>query len=106
MLMLLAPPPQGQDPTWSLISTVAMMGAVILIFYFMMIRPQRKRAKEHQQLLESVRAGDKIITTSGMHGTVHSVQEGTVKVTVADNMHILIEKSAIATINKNSDSGK
>jgi preprotein translocase subunit YajC len=76
-----------------------MMAAVIFIFYFMMIRPQQKRMKEHQELLKQIKPGDKVITSSGMHGTVSSVQDSTVKVTVADNMHIVFDKSAIATVN-------
>ncbi len=98
--MLLAPPPaEGQDPTGQLISTVVMMVAVVGIFYFMMIRPQQKRAKEHQELLSKVKQGDRVVTTSGMHGVVHSVQDATVKVTVADNMHIVFDKAAIASVN-------
>ncbi len=105
--MLLAPPPsEGQDPTSSLLSTVVMMGAVILIFYFMMIRPQQKRAKEHQRLLSSIKQGDKVVTSSGMHGVVHSVQDTTVKVTVADNMHITFDKASISSVNPGSDTGK
>jgi len=97
--MLLAPPPaDGQDPTGSLISTFVMFGAVILIFYFMMIRPQQKRAKEHKALLDGVKKGDKVVTSSGMHGTVADVDEATVSVTVATNTTITFDKSAIASV--------
>lgn len=97
--MLLAPPPaEGQDPTSSLISTFVMFGAVILIFYFMMIRPQQKRAKEHQALLASIKKGDKVVTTSGMHGSVAEVTDSTVSVTVATNTVITFDKSAIASV--------
>ena len=97
--MLLAPPPaEGQDPTSSLISTFVMFGAVILIFYFMMIRPQQKRAKEHQALLASIKKGDKVVTTSGMHGSVAEVTDSTVTVTVATNTVITFDKSAIASV--------
>jgi preprotein translocase subunit YajC len=99
-LLLLAPPPaDGGGGTSQMISTFVMMGAVIAIFYFMMIRPQQKRAKEHQLLLASVAKGDKVVTSSGMHGTVYEVDEKTVVVTVASNCHITFDKSAIASVN-------
>ena len=96
--MLMAQPADGQDPTSSLISTFVMFGAVILIFYFMMIRPQQKRAKEHQALLASIKKGDKVVTASGMHGTVNDVHETTVSVTVATNTHLTFDKSSIASV--------
>jgi preprotein translocase subunit YajC len=97
--MLLAPPPaEGQDPTGSLISTFVMFGAVIAIFYFMMIRPQQKRAKEHQKLLSSVKKGDKVVTTSGMHGSVYEVDDATVTITIASNCHVTFDKSAVASV--------
>ncbi|RPI69753.1 MAG: preprotein translocase subunit YajC [Ignavibacteriae bacterium] len=97
--MLLTPPPaDGQDPTSSLISTFVMFGAVIAIFYFMMIRPQQKRAKEHQKLLAAVKKGDKVVTTSGMHGTVYEVDETSVTITIASNCHVTFDKSAVASV--------
>jgi len=98
--MLLAPPPaEGGDATGQLISTFVMFGAVILIFYFMMIRPQQKRAKEHQATLASIQKGDKVVTSSGIHGSVTEVDETTVSVTVATNTTIKFDKSAIASVN-------
>jgi preprotein translocase subunit YajC len=99
MLLLTPPPADGQDATGSLISTFVMFGAVILIFYFMMIRPQQKRAKEHRKLLDAVKKGDRVVTSSGMHGSVHDVDDTTVTVTVAANTHITFDKSAIASVN-------
>jgi preprotein translocase subunit YajC len=102
-LFLMAPAPAGgqaPDPTAQLIQTVVMFGAVIAIFYFMMIRPQQKRAKEHQKLLSSIGKGDNVVTSSGIHGTVHEVGEGTVTVTVAAGTHVTFDKSAIASVVK------
>ena len=97
--MLLSPPAaDGGDATGSLISTFVMFGAVILIFYFMMIRPQQKRAKEHKALLDSVKKGDKVVTSSGMHGSVADVDDVSVSVTVATNTTIRFDKSAIASV--------
>lgn len=81
-----------------MVPTFLMMGAVILIFYFMMIRPQQKRQKEHQKLLASIKKGDAVVTTSGMHGQVYDVDEATVVITVGNNMQIKFDKSAIASV--------
>jgi preprotein translocase subunit YajC len=83
----------------SMMSMFIMFGLVIVIMYFMMIRPQQKRQKEHQALLDGIRKGDKVVTTSGMHGTVVEVDEKTMTVQVAENVKIKFEKAAIA--NKN-----
>lgn len=90
--------PDAQDPTAQIISNVVLFGGIILIFYFLMIRPQHKRMKEHKAMVGGLKQGDKVITSSGMHGVVLNVQEATVKVTVADNMHIVFDKSAISSI--------
>ena len=75
-----------------------MFGAVIAIFYFMMIRPQQKRAKEHQKLLSGVKRGDKVVTASGIHGTVSDVDDATVTVTIASNTNVKFDKSAIGSV--------
>lgn len=86
------------DSTMSIVSNVVLFGGIILIFYFMMIRPQQKRMKAHKAMVDGIKPGDRVVTSSGMHGTVLSVQETTVKVTVADNMHIVFDKSAIGSV--------
>ena len=71
---------------------------IILVFYFLILRPQQKRQKERQKLLESVKKGDKVITSSGMHGVVEGMDDKTVLVKIADNTKVKMERSAIATI--------
>jgi len=82
----------------SMVSTFVMFGAIFLIFYFMIIRPQQKRAKEREKLLSSIEKGDKVITSGGVHGTVAGVEEKTVLLQVTENVKLKIERSAIATI--------
>lgn len=79
-------------------STVIMFGLIILIFYFMILRPQQKRKKEREKLLESVQKGDKVITVGGVHGTVVGLDEKTVLVQIADDVKVKYERSAISTI--------
>lgn len=71
---------------------------IILVFYFLILRPQQKRQKEKQKLLQSVKKGDKVITSSGMHGVVEGLDDKTLLVKIADNTKVKMERSAIATI--------
>ncbi len=86
-----------------LMSNIILFGSIILIFYFMIIRPQQKRAKERQKLLESIKKGDKVITSGGMYGTVAGLDEKTVLVQVADNVKIKVERGSISTILSESE---
>ena len=97
MELLIAMAPQGGGSA-NLISTLIMFGAIFLIFYFMIIRPQQKRAKEREKMLSNMQKGDKIVTSGGMHGTIVGLDEKTVLLQVGDNIKMKFEKSAIASI--------
>ena len=88
------------DPGGGIMSTVIMFALIILIFYFMILRPQQKRSKERQKLLEGVKKGDKIVTVGGIHGTVVGVEEKTLLVQIADNLKVKLERSGVASINR------
>jgi preprotein translocase subunit YajC len=92
-------PSQGgqQGGGSSMIMTLVMFGAIILIMYFLMIRPQQKRQKEHKNMLDSLRKSDKIITASGIHGTITDIDGNVMTIQIADNVKIQIEKTAIAS---------
>ncbi len=96
-LLAMAPPP-GQQGGGSMISTLIMFGAIFLIFYFMIIRPQQKRQKEREKLLNSLKKGDKIITTGGLHGTIAGIDEKTVLIDVGNNVKLKFDRSAINTV--------
>ena len=84
--------------------TLIMFAAVILIFYFLIIRPQRKRDKEAKDMLASIKKGDKIVTIGGIRGTVAIVKESTIIVKVDDNTRIEFSKNAIsAVLNKKEE---
>lgn len=100
MDILLAMAPQGGDGGGSLISTLIMFGAIFAIFYFMIIRPQQKRAKEREKLLSNIEKGDKVITTGGVHATVIGIEEKTVLIEIAPNVKIKVERSAIGSVVK------
>lgn len=76
---------------------------IFVVFYFLLIRPQQKRQKEHRSLLESLRKGDKVVTSSGMFGTIAGIndKENIVVLKVSENVKIEFLKSSIAgRINK------
>lgn len=82
----------------SLITTFITFGLVILVFYFLMIRPQNKKQKEAQKMLDNLKKGDKVVTIGGIRGNVISVKEQTVVVKVDENVKIEFSKSAIASV--------
>ncbi|RKY60541.1 MAG: preprotein translocase subunit YajC [Candidatus Latescibacterota bacterium] len=71
---------------------------IFLVMYLLIIRPQQKRQKEHQRMLESLEKGDRVVTSGGIHGEIvgFKEREGTVVLKVADNVKIEISRSAIA----------
>ncbi len=68
------------------------------IFYFMIIRPQSKRAKEREKMLGALAKGDKIVTSGGLHGTIAAVEDTTVLLQVTENVKLKIDKTAIALV--------
>ncbi len=79
-------------------SSIVMMGLMLVIFYFMLIRPENKRKKEAEQMRSSVKTGDKIVTIGGIAGTVVNVKENRIVIeTGADQVRIELEKWAIST---------
>jgi preprotein translocase subunit YajC len=70
------------------------------IFYFLLIRPQQKKAKEHKALLEAMKKGDNVITAGGVHGKITSVDDEIVTLEIANNVNIKIAKSYIAAMKK------
>jgi preprotein translocase subunit YajC len=74
-----------------------------VIFYFLLIRPQQKRQKQHQQLMSNLKTGDRVVTSSGIHGLISNVKETTFLLKVADNVKIEIDKSAVAGVEKTAE---
>jgi len=75
----------------------------VIIFYFVLIRPQSQRQKQQQQLVNALKTGDRVVTSSGIHGLIANVKDSTVIVKVADNVKIEMDKSAIATVVKSAE---
>ena len=71
---------------------------IFVIFYFMLIRPQQKRAKEHKAMLENLKKGDKVITSGGEYGVVEEVKTNTVILKISENVKVKYGKSYIAAV--------
>jgi preprotein translocase subunit YajC len=84
----------GQSAITSLVPLVIMFG----IFYFLLIRPQQKKAKEHKALLEALKKGDNVITAGGMHGKITAVDDAVVTIEVANNVNIKFNKGHVAAV--------
>ncbi len=86
---------QAQQPS-ALPSLLIMVGMVV-VMYFFMIRPQAKRAKEEKKFAEAITAGEKVVTTSGIHGTINRINEdGTIQLEIARGTFVVIERNAVS----------
>ncbi len=86
------------EPGWM---PFVMMGGIIVLFYFMLIRPQNKRRKEHMSLISGLDKGDEIVTAGGIVGQINKVEDDFVKVQIGPNIEMRIQKSAVgATLPK------
>lgn len=83
----------GQPSIWN---SVFFLVAFIFLFYFMLIRPQSKKQKEHQNLVSGISTGDEVITSGGILGKVVKVSEQFIVIAVADNLDITIQRQAIS----------
>jgi len=86
----------GQSPIASLVPLVLMFA----IFYFLLIRPQQKKAKEHRAMMEALKKGDQVVTAGGIHGRITAVEENVVTLEIASGVNIKVNKGHIATITK------
>ncbi|MBV9962598.1 MAG: preprotein translocase subunit YajC [Parafilimonas sp.] len=92
-VFLMASPDGQPNSSFSLI----MMGAIILVFWLFMIRPQAKKAKDQKKFIENLQKGDKIVTIAGIHGTINRVNEdNTLQLETNPGSYMKIEKSAIS----------
>lgn len=73
---------------------------IFFIFYFMIIKPQKSRQREHDSMLKNLRRNDNVVTSGGIHGTIVDMKDSAVVLKVDDNTKILVEKSAIAIVKK------
>jgi len=90
------PPSSAANPLVQLFP----LALIFIIFYFLLIRPQKQKEKEHAKMLEGVKKNDDVVTLSGIHGTIVNVKEKTVILRIDENVKMEIEKSSVAYIKK------
>jgi preprotein translocase subunit YajC len=87
--------PAGQP---SLLSSLALPALFFVVVFFLMIRPQMKRAKEHKELINRLAKGDEVITNGGIAGRVADIGDSFITLEVADNVRIKLQRSAIVAV--------
>ena len=103
-LAMAAPPAgQGGETAPSGGFTIGWLVFMVAIFYFVMIRPQRRRDKERKEMISAVKSGQRVLLTSGILGEVTSVKEKTLIVRIADNTKVEVLKSAVAQVLEKGD---
>lgn len=94
--ILLATPAPAQEP--NPLITLLMFGGLFAFMYFLIIRPQRKRQKEHRTLLEGLNKGDEIVLSSGLLGKINKLEGDYLVIQVADNVELKFQKIAVHAV--------
>lgn len=99
-LLAMAQPPAGGEgaPPQSGIFMFVWLGLMIALFYFMLIRPQKRREKERQALLSAIKTGDRILFAGGLLGVVANVKEKTLVVKIADGVKVEVLRGAVSQV--------
>ncbi len=95
------PQAQAANPIVNLMPLIL----IFVIFYFLLIRPQKSKEKEHRKMLSQLNKNDEVVTSSGIHGTIVNVKDKTVTLRIDENVKIEIEKNCIAYLKKNQGAG-
>jgi preprotein translocase subunit YajC len=86
-----------QVPTGGGFSNIIFIGAIIIVFYFFMVRPQQKKVREQKKFRESLAKGVNVVTIGGLHGKIVAVEDTTVVLEVDKGIRLTFEKTAIAS---------
>ena len=101
-VLILAQAAAPGAPQQNLLVSMMPLVFIFIIFYFLLIRPQQKKQKDHEKLVQAVKTGDQVVTSAGIHGTVSNVKDKTVIIKIADNVKVEFDRSAIAVVEKPS----
>jgi preprotein translocase subunit YajC len=96
ILFAMTTPGQGGEGPGALASLFPLL-IVFGIFYVLLIRPQSQQRKQHDAMLQSLKKGDKVVTNGGIHGTISGLMGDTLKVRIADQVSVIVNRSAIAS---------
>ena len=73
---------------------------IFIVFYFLLIKPQKAKEKEHAKMLDNLKKNDEVVTTGGIHGTIVNIKDKTLTLRIDENVKVEIEKNCIAYIQK------
>ena len=93
-----ASPLGGSGGSSALLTQVVFFAAIFAIFYFLLIRPQQKQKRDRESMLAAVKKGDRVVTSSGLHGTVTGLGEHTVTLRVADQVKLEFDRASLGRI--------
>ena len=93
----------GQGGAAGLLTSIVPLVLIFVIFYFLLIRPQQKKAKDHKNMIDNLKKGDKIITSGGIYGVIEAVGANTVTIKVGENTKVKLGKAYVAAIRASSD---
>ncbi|MBA4251693.1 MAG: preprotein translocase subunit YajC [Chlorobiaceae bacterium] len=97
-LLAMAPAPGQGGGSDGLISTIIMFAAIFAIFYFMIIRPQQKRQKEKQKMIDNMQVGDEVLTSSGIYGKINRIEDKIIILDVDDKVKMKFDKAAVGAV--------
>ncbi len=98
-----APQQAGQGGAGGMITSLLPLVLIFVIFYFLLIRPQQKKAKEHKQMIENLKKGDKVVTSGGIYGVIESVNTNTIQLKIAENVKVKFGKGYIAALRSSAE---
>jgi preprotein translocase subunit YajC len=101
-----APGGAAGQPAGGGFSGIFMMVIIFAIFYFILIRPQQKKVKEHKKMVEELKKGDKIVTQGGIYGMVENAGPNTLTVKIAEGTKVKIARSSVATVLTEEEANK
>jgi preprotein translocase subunit YajC len=97
----MGPAPQGGQ-AGGLMSFLPLI-LIFVIFYFLLIRPQQKRAKEHKNMLDNLKKGDKVILSGGEYGVIEEVRPNSVTVKIAENVKVKYGKAYVSSVRQTEE---
>ena len=94
---------QAAQPQGSPLASLVPMVLILLVFYFLLIAPMRKRQKQLQTMIDALEKGDRVITNGGLHGEVAGIEGSVLYLKIADQVKVKVSKSAIAQLENQGD---
>jgi preprotein translocase subunit YajC len=91
-------PPGGAGGPAAFVQPLILFGAMFAIFYFIVLRPQQRQKAERERMLAALKKGDRVVTSSGMHGTIVTLGEHTITLRVADQVKVEFDRGAIGRV--------